>query len=581
MRLIKIVSVLLLLSCAFCLSAIALPLELIVMVDTSNSMEQYFDDLVHYVITDILKKNLHPGDTFHLIRFSEYPVHELTEVISNDEVTDTIIKKITFLKAKLFFGKYTDILSALQFLILYAEGLPKRNTKKLLMLSDFVHNPPADSPFSGISMEELEAELAKQARTIRERDGWSIRFIRFPARGNDSHDQIDETTSDTTDTTGDNTGDTNTTGGSTPDTTRDRDKDTADDATSTNSREPVTDDNSSNDDSTGTRTKSPAGDDEKDVIDIISDTFDTDIPTFDENEKEDMSHRTSGFPRLEFPGDLGSKGRIFDVPFIIHNYVDDEIVVKLRTLEYAGQNILTHNVPAKFVGPKARKKFKVTIKLPSDIKEGPCTLPVSLSFDDDNRIAPRQGTLVFYYSGDKLVAFFNFIGENFTVILFVLIIVIIFLIIFIFIRMRVFEGVFSDLLPAGDWRGSSSGSLLEGENLIEMRVSFQNPHIGFRNIHKIENNKAFTVGGGFSSFLIFLIPMPSHIAEIENIEGTYIFTPIKQEFFPDLKGPVEHCLNKEIPLVSSHGYRTTITFKEYESPLSRINTLLHSYQHEG
>jgi hypothetical protein len=74
--------------------------------------------------------------------------------------------------------------------------------------------------------------------------------------------------------------------------------------------------------------------------------------------------------------------------------------------------------------------------------------------------------------------------------------------------------------------------------------------------------------------------MPSHIAEIENRDGTYIFYPVKTEFFPDLKGPVENCLNKEIPVVSAHGYQTHITFTEYESPLSKINRLLHSVQQD-
>ena len=570
MHTIKLLIIILIVSCSCSPLLTGLPLDLVVIVDTSNSMERYFDDLLHYVITDILKKNLSPGDVFHLIRFAGYPVHELTQTISDDESTDAIIKKISFLKGKLLFGKYTDLLSALKYLILYAEGLHKRNNKKLLLLSDFIHNPPGDSPYAGISLEALENELAAQARKIGERDGWSIRFIRFPVKSIDNDNQYRDPTSDQgTDTEKDPY--------SGPIGTDSGDR-IADDDLSDTSDDDLSD---TSDYSSDTETKTHKDDEVKDVVDIISDTFKIDIPIFDENEKEDLSHKTSGFPRLEFPGDMGNKGRVFNVPFIIHNYLDDDIIIKLRTLEYSGKNILNNSIPPQFIGPHASKNFKVKIKLPADIKEGPCTLPVSLSFDDEHRIAPREGILSFYYTGDRLVAFFNFIGENLTVIISILIVVFILLIIFIFIRMRVFEGVFSDILTTSDWRGTAATSPLEGEMLIEMRVSFQNPHIGYRNIHKIENNKSLSVGGGFSSFLIFLIPMPSHIAEIQNIEGTYIFTPVKDEFFPDLKGPVENCLNKDIPVVSKHGYRSVITFKMYESPLSRINKLLHSIQHEG
>lgn len=544
----------------------SLPLDFVVMVDTSNSMEIYFDDLVDYIITDILKENLKPGDTFHLIRFSELPVHELTQEITDEDSTDAILKKISFLKGKLLFGKYTDILASLKFLILYAEGLSRRNNKKLLLLSDFINNPPKDSPYAEISLKELEQELTIQARTIRERDGWSIHFIRFPAKSVDDEDQGQNlVTRDPADEQDDedrvSTGE------------EDTDSIQPDDDEKT---QPGDQDRTHPDDE---ETK----DTEQDVLDLISDTFKVDIPTFDENGKDDPAVKKSGFPRLEFPGYLGRQRRKFTVPFIIHNYLDDDIIIELNTLEYKGENILTGKVQPKFVGPGARRNLKVKIELSPDAVtvEGPYDLPIVLTFNDDYRIAPREGILSFYYTGDPWLALFKSISENLSVIISILIVVSVILIIFIFIRMRVFEGVFSDLFTTSEWSKAGGTAVPEGENLIEMRVAFQNPHIGFRNIHRIDENKTLSIGGGFSTFLIFLIPMPSHIAEIENIEGIYVFTPLKMEFFPDLKGPVENCLNKEIPVVSKHGYRTQITFKEYESPLSRINKLLHSVRQEG
>ena len=43
------------------------------MVDTSASMFPYFDDLMNYLIHDLLATRLHRGDTFHLLSFDAPP----------------------------------------------------------------------------------------------------------------------------------------------------------------------------------------------------------------------------------------------------------------------------------------------------------------------------------------------------------------------------------------------------------------------------------------------------------------------------------------------------------------------------
>jgi hypothetical protein len=113
---------------------------------------------------------------------------------------------------------------------------------------------------------------------------------------------------------------------------------------------------------------------------------------------------------------------------------------------------------------------------------------------------------------------------------------------------------------------------------IEMRVSGQNSHIGFRNIHRLTANSSRSIGGRFSGFLIFLVRVPRGIAEIKNESGRYVFVPLRTEFFPSLSGPVADCLDLEIPVATSQGFSCTIRFHRWISPLEEINALMRSAQ---
>ena len=110
--------------------------------------------------------------------------------------------------------------------------------------------------------------------------------------------------------------------------------------------------------------------------------------------------------------------------------------------------------------------------------------------------------------------------------------------------------------------------------LIEMRVEEQNHRIGFRNVHRIPAGSSLTIGGGFSSFLVYLVRMPGSIAEIRNENGTFTFRPLRAELFPDVPGPVEDCLDRRIPFVSPKGMPLTLVFRPWVSPLDEVNAIL-------
>ena len=112
--------------------------------------------------------------------------------------------------------------------------------------------------------------------------------------------------------------------------------------------------------------------------------------------------------------------------------------------------------------------------------------------------------------------------------------------------------------------------------LIEMRVSYQNPHVGFRNVRRLLPGTTRSVGGGASSYLVFLVKVPRRIGELRNDGGTYTFTTLRPEFFPTLTGPLKDCLGRDIPLTGAKGQRHTIIFREWVSVLDEINALMRS-----
>lgn len=383
------------------------PVDFIVMVDASLSMEPCFGDLVSYLVEDLLENGVSNDDMFHLFQFSGMPVHELSQKIEDNQSLSSIVRKIMFLKEKVLFGRYTDIVRALEAIYLFAAKLSPTHQKEIFLLTDVQHDPPASSPYSDRDPELVKNALSHYCRILREENGW----------------------------------------------------------------------------------------------------------------------------------------------YVLSFHIPEGIDVKAS---FSGGTQEVHN-------PDSKDPLRELVKV-LGIGDEP--------FHGDNRV---------FLHNDSKVQSFEFIIPVITVV-FILILIVLFII--IMTRKKKLERAFKDMFHPEKWQEMISSILTGGVPLIEMRVSFQNPHIGFRNIHRVKENKILSIGGGLSQFLIFLIPMPPHIAELYKENGNYIFNPVQKEYFPDLKGPVADCLNKEIPVVSRHGYRSIIVFREYISPLAQLHGLLHSITYE-
>jgi hypothetical protein len=125
-------------------------------------------------------------------------------------------------------------------------------------------------------------------------------------------------------------------------------------------------------------------------------------------------------------------------------------------------------------------------------------------------------------------------------------------------------------------------SFENGPPMLSLFVEDQNTAIGRRNIHALKAGYTFSVGGGKSDFLIFLVPMPPHIADVQFDGRQCTFIPRKPQYFPDIGSQqVPNCIGKTIRVISDRHYELHIRMERYEDPLRALNKLLHSISVPG
>jgi len=122
----------------------------------------------------------------------------------------------------------------------------------------------------------------------------------------------------------------------------------------------------------------------------------------------------------------------------------------------------------------------------------------------------------------------------------------------------------------------------DGPVMLNLFVEDQNTAIGKRNIHAVKSGYSFTIGGGNSDFLIFLVPIPQHIAEVRLDSRNCTFIPVKPQYFPDIgSNTIPNCIGKTIRVISDKNYELHIRLERYEDPLNALNKMLRSIKVPG
>ena len=114
--------------------------------------------------------------------------------------------------------------------------------------------------------------------------------------------------------------------------------------------------------------------------------------------------------------------------------------------------------------------------------------------------------------------------------------------------------------------------------MTELFVYNQTTLIGKRNIHVMKSGTRLSIGGSKTDdFLIFLVPFPANLAQVQYDGNDYRVSILKPEYFPyETSNTIYPCAGRNITAVSKKGYHVTFTFRGYEDPMIRLNTLLTS-----
>lgn len=587
------------------------PVDLIVLLDASQSMFPYFTEVVDFVVSRIARDYLRFGDTFHLLTFTDSARIEIAQSVRTEQDIKSLLGRLYLLYP---FGRSTDLVAALSSLYRYTADLPESNRKLIVMVTDGMHNPSPQSPNAELGADQVRARIDETAARIRA-NGWTIRIVRIPFDGAAASEGAS--------------------GGSV----------SAGDGTS---------------ESPGA---SPgAGDYLSDVAAGLA----APVTDFTSAGREDAAGLSVEMPRIAFPGHLGRQGYDFTFPLSITNPSGRDLRLELSGVLIGGSDVLRKSQFAD-VPSGAERTIQVPVRLPDSVDPGTVTLEAELRFADGVRVVPTVGVLSLDLVRNPLSRVFRTTGTAvlFLVLLAAALALIVLLVVYVRnLHRRAEEPVVAAVLDseaaaaeerrkalaavrretparvtraeartfkpprteitrdearaysarrgiteeeAAKYRDTTSRSAADtlaafaaasspnrpaagtpaarpsdyvpvvrrtGSLRVEFRVEDQNPNIGLRNVRTLQSGGKKTIGGGRSDFLVFLVPVPSRVAEVHFDGEDLTIVPLRPEFFPDHPGPIPRCLGRTVRLVNRHGRVLNLSFNRYVPPAERINKLL-------
>ena len=549
-------------------------IDLVVMVDTSASMFPYFDDLMNYLVHDLLASRLHRGDTFHLLSFDSSPEVEIALEINSAEAADRAFGRILLLHP---LGRYTDLVGALQFLHKYVKELPETNPKQIILITDGVHDPPPGSP-NALGDAAVRQAVNDAAAAMR-KEGWTFNILKVPPQPAPGEEGLKSYLPDLAKTLGVpivpyQAGEKQAVTGMTTGFPtlifpgalgKVGNRFTAPFRVKNWKSEPIIVRLA------GVQSEGAELLDRKISITVASNAeapLDVPIrlplsyPTGDHAatvqlifENDLRISPTSGTLSFTYTGRGGLPIPRLTFLYVIYILIALAVLYALVRLFLFLRSRLqvgtvtgfarSRGVPAAVeteAGGAARRRGR-TEAAAGGTAERPVTGKKVALLSTGGPAGRLTGAPPEHEAAPRAPA-----------------------------RKRVRPTMASlkRSLPRSELE---KGTL---PSLIEMRVSLQNHHIGFRNVHRIPESGTRSIGGGFSSYLIFLVRIPASIAEITNRDGKYVFTPLRTEMFPGLSGPIEDCLGVEIPFVAPNGREMSLHFREWVSPLDEINRIMRS-----
>jgi len=426
-----------LLLCGAASMASATGADIVVLMDASGTILPYFDEINNRVLVDISNKFLRIDDTFHLISFNSRVNLEVVQPVESEADISKIVSRFMLLYP---LGQNSDFISGMNYTWQYISSLDANREKIVIIISDGIFNPPANSPYASLSAEAVKAEIAQLSRKIRGA-GWVVYYIKVPFPDNAEIYSLDGTVVHAAATPAQNaagevvgsTGQASKGAGPAP-------------APATGSTKTA-----------GGAKTAPEGKNE--YYDISSEVID-DLGI----SKSDLASGQSvpltfvdsvfAMPEITFPGDLGTKGRIFILPLKVRNVSDDTVNLELSRVLSNGVNVLEKSSFLN-LGPKSEGTLRAEIHLPSTLGRGQQQIPLTLEFADGKRVVPQSGTISLKLSAFSPDIFLR-AGVPLFLTLALVILAIIFVVILFFVIMRRTERPASDAISAADRKASAA-----------------------------------------------------------------------------------------------------------------------------
>ena len=343
-------------------------------------------------------------------------------------------------------------------------------------------------------------------------------------------------------------------------------------------------------------------------------------------------------PRVKFPSALEAVGTDLPLSLQISNVSDEVVELNLESVSLSN-GLQSATIPvtngAVAIQPGETADIAAKLRLPKEaFPKGNYDTELRLNFADNKSVLPQVATLPLSVKPTWFEDFYDSGKFRIALIIFAILLLFLLLLLFLFLRGRASSsmlraignstgheslnafGVASSGTQQETQRASndyakqleeqrraearersallnkSSGDYSPHSQYTEQRIRVnrnlsgmteiyvfnQNRSIGKRNIHVMKPGSQLSVGGGKGDdFIIFLVKFPAHLASVRYDGADYHLTIHKSKYFPYVKGTsVNNCIGKTITLVSDKGYHVGFTFREYEEPISKLNTILTS-----
>jgi len=576
-------------------------IDLVVVLDTSSSMHEAYREVSDYIIGPLLQKFLRIGDTFHLISFSDQTRTELSRRIEGVGDVQTIIGR-TLLMFPL--NPHSDVIAALDYVARYLNDLPETRQKTVLLISDGRHEPALDSPNHGLSRELVDRKLAEAATRLKG-NGWSFYFIQVPFSAASDPAAAQNSPSRITPAQAQD--------GSAAET----DQTDVSDTVARVLNAPVIE-----------YTGSESAETVSVAVGALSVAFPADIG------------KTGRRVRIPLSLSNPSPQAVYlETSAVLIDGTDRMGKRVFRNLEARSDGTLdlVIQLPADF--PLGAAAIQVEPLFSGNIRISPASAQVALTLVDaplgdfaanlfpvlifalglvvaailailillmsrrlhaaPNRLAASEeqtraksdasaadAELLAGFAAQKQKE--RLLSEN----------------------AGTAGARFGSLVPQGNRPGIASGTNArptlpalalsdrkpranvdlppytvrneQARITLSLFVEDQNTAIGRRNVHLLKAGHTLTLGGGHSDFLVFLVPIPAHVAEVRFDGEKCLLIPRRGEYFPDINDePLQDCVGQTVRMISDKGYELKFRLDQYQDPLEKLNHFLHSIEFPG